>query len=142
MQNDGLNRRSFLKNSMLAAGVATVGGGLLTKASALSRDQQEGSLTPGDAAILQLLLAAEIIETDLWQQYNELGGVAANNSYVTALQQLDADLAVAQQLHVIVELAGGHRAGTVFLHLRRARGPQAQVKIGGGDGKTVVGRFE
>jgi hypothetical protein len=86
------NRRSFLKNGMLAAGVATVGGGLLTKASALSRDQQEGSLNSGDAAILQLLLAAEIIETDLWQQYNELGGVAASNSYVTALQQLDGDM--------------------------------------------------
>jgi len=88
------NRRSFLKNGMLAAGVATVGGGLLTKASALGRDQQEGSLTPGDAAILQLLLAAEIIETDLWQQYNELGGVAApaNSSYVAALQKLDGDM--------------------------------------------------
>ena len=87
------NRRSFLKNGMLAAGVATVGGGLLTKASAFSRDQQEGSLTPGDAAILQLLLAAEIIETDLWQQYNELGGVAAPDStYVAALKKLDGDM--------------------------------------------------
>jgi hypothetical protein len=87
------NRRSFLKNSMLAAGVATVGGGLLTKASAFSRDQEEGgSLSAGDAAILQLLLAAEIIETDLWQQYRELGGVGLSNSYVTALQQLDGDM--------------------------------------------------
>src|ERR1700736_5473845 len=88
------NRRSFLKNGMLAAGVATVGGGLLTKAAALSRDQEEGSLTAGDAAILKLLLAAEIIETDLWQQYNELGGVGApaNSTYVTALQKLDGDM--------------------------------------------------
>src|SRR5579859_1323221 len=90
------NRRSFLKNGMLAAGVATVGGSLLTKASAFSGDQVGGSLTPGDAAILQLLLAAEIIETDLWQQYNELGGVAAtggpSQNYITALQQLDGDM--------------------------------------------------
>jgi hypothetical protein len=77
---------------MLAAGVATVGGAVLTKASAFSRDEEERSLTSGDAAILQLLLAAEIIETDLWQQYNELGGVAASNSYVTALQNLDGDM--------------------------------------------------
>jgi len=88
------NRRSFLKNGMLAAGVATVGGGLLTRASAFSGDQQGGSLSTGDAAILQLLLAAEIIETDLWQQYNELGGIGgpANSTYVTALQNLDGDM--------------------------------------------------
>ena len=89
------NRRSFLKNGILAAGVATVGGGLLTKASAFSRDQEESTLTAGDAAILQLLLAAEIIETDLWQQYNELGGVAAvaaSKSYVAALENLDGDM--------------------------------------------------
>ena len=72
------NRRSFLKNGVVAAGVAAAGVGLLSKASALSRDEEGGSLSKGDAAILQLLLAAEIIEKDLWQQYNELGGVAAS----------------------------------------------------------------
>src|SRR5690348_12640903 len=86
------NRRSFLKNGVLAAGVAAAGAGLLSKASALSRDEEVGSLSKGDAAILQLLLAAEIIEKDLWQQYNELGGVAASNSYVAALQNLDGDM--------------------------------------------------
>ena len=86
------NRRSFLKNGVVAAGVAAAGVGLLSKASALSRDEEGGSLSKGDAAILQLLLAAEIIEKDLWQQYNELGGVAANNSYVTALENLDGDM--------------------------------------------------
>jgi hypothetical protein len=49
--------------------------------------------TKGDIAIVQLLLAAEIIETDLWQQYRELGGVEAmggpNQGYITALEQLD-----------------------------------------------------
>src|SRR5258708_36799276 len=62
---------------------------------------QEGTgngdvLSSGDVAILQLLLAAEIIETDLWQQYRELGGVEATNSisqpYINALQQLDGDM--------------------------------------------------
>jgi len=34
-----------------------------------------GSLTKGDIAILRFLAAAEIIESDLWLQYQELGGV-------------------------------------------------------------------
>ena len=32
-------------------------------------------LTKGDVAILRFLAAVEILETDLWQQYNELGGI-------------------------------------------------------------------
>src|SRR6266436_5191924 len=44
-------------------------------------------------AILQFLAAAEIIETDLWQQYNELGGVNGGNpAYIAALQNLDGDM--------------------------------------------------
>jgi hypothetical protein len=86
------NRRSFLKNGALAAGVAAAGVGLLSKASALEWEEDGRSLSKGDAAILQLLLAAEIIEKDLWQQYNELGGVAAKNTYVTSLQNLDGDM--------------------------------------------------
>ena len=35
----------------------------------------KGSLSHGDAAILRFLSAAEILETDLWQQYNELCGI-------------------------------------------------------------------
>jgi hypothetical protein len=34
-----------------------------------------GAITQGDVAILRFLAAAELIETHLWQQYNELGGV-------------------------------------------------------------------
>jgi hypothetical protein len=34
-----------------------------------------GGLTKGDAAILRFLAAAEILDTDLWQQYNELAGI-------------------------------------------------------------------
>jgi hypothetical protein len=93
----GLNRRSLIKNGVLAAGAATVSAGLLTRGvSALGEDREERGLTKGDIAILQLLLAAEIIETDLWQQYTELGGVKAiggpSQSYITALEQLDGDM--------------------------------------------------
>jgi hypothetical protein len=91
------NRRSFIKHGVLAAGVATVSAGLLTRGvPALGQEREEGSLTKGDVAILQLLLAAEIIETDLWQQYNEFGGVGAaggpSQNYITALQQLEGDM--------------------------------------------------
>jgi Ferritin-like domain len=91
------NRRSFLKKGALAAGAA-VGAGLLANGlPSLARAQNGSSaLTRGDAAILQLLLAAEIIETDLWQQYRELGGVEAGKSvsqpYINALSQLDGDM--------------------------------------------------
>jgi hypothetical protein len=51
------------------------------------------SITKGDVAILSFLAAAEIIETDLWEQYNELGGAAGGNpSYIAALENLDGDM--------------------------------------------------
>ena len=47
----------------------------------------------GDIAILRFLAAVELIETDLWQQYNELGGVNGGNpSYMAALSNLDSDM--------------------------------------------------
>src|SRR5207302_2179965 len=50
-------------------------------------------ITSSDIAILRLLAAAELIETDLWQQYNELGGVNGGNpSYMAALSNLDGDM--------------------------------------------------
>jgi hypothetical protein len=89
------NRRSFLKKGALAAG-ATIGAGLLTSALPSWGQPRAGGLNRGDAAILQLLLAAEIIERDLWIQYRELGGIEASNSvsqpYINALSQLDGDM--------------------------------------------------
>lgn len=96
--NNTSDRRSFLKKGAVAAGV-TVGAGVLTNgisAFARERDDDDGVLTRGDIAILKFLAAAELIESDLWQQYNELGGVNAAGSksqlYLTALQVLDGDM--------------------------------------------------
>jgi hypothetical protein len=50
-----------------------------------------GGLTSGDVAILKFLVAVEILESDLWQQYNELG--LGNESYQLALNVLDGDQA-------------------------------------------------
>jgi len=89
-----LARRSFLRNLGLGA-VLLVPGASLLSASAKARDvshKNNNALTRGDVAILQLLAAAELIEADLWQQYNELGGVNAPDSgYKAGLVILDGD---------------------------------------------------
>jgi hypothetical protein len=86
------NRRSFLKNSLVAS-AATAGVGLLSNGLSALGAESEGGITEGDAAILRFLAAAEILETDLWQQYTELGGQDAPSSgYKTGLQQLDGDM--------------------------------------------------
>src|ERR1700674_124069 len=86
------NLRSFLKNS-LAASAATVGVGMLSNGlSALGAEHDRG-ITEGDASILRFLAAAEILETDLWQHNNELGGVDAPVSgYQSGLTVLDGDM--------------------------------------------------
>jgi len=89
-----VNRRSFMKSGVLAGGAATLGAGLLGKGtSAFAQDSSSGSLTKGDAAILRFLAAAELLESDLWVQYAELGGVTegTQNNYQLALQFLDGD---------------------------------------------------
>jgi hypothetical protein len=95
--SSGIHRRSFLQ------GLGVVGAGLSAAAllPSLSEAQTSGSLDEGDAAILSFLAAAEIIETDLWQQYAELGGTqdselpgltGGSKLYTVALQQLDGDM--------------------------------------------------
>ena len=67
-------RRSFLKGlGMAGATLLPASALLMTKAEAQPGDAS-GSLTRGDAAILRFLAAAEILESDLWEQYWELGG--------------------------------------------------------------------
>ena len=95
----GADRRSFLKKSIVA-GTATIGGALLSTSRLALGQQRNGTLSKGDAAILRFLAAAEIIESDLWQQYNELGGVqdsevsggSGNALYTAALKNLDGDM--------------------------------------------------
>src|SRR6202035_2752986 len=105
-----IRRRSFLK------GLGGVGATLIP-ASAILLNQAKaqglnngGTLTRGDAAILRFLAAAEILESDLWEQYWELGGVpfgekvetprgepppsftGGSPAYTAALQILDGDM--------------------------------------------------
>jgi hypothetical protein len=100
IQSDRLQRRSFIKG--LAATSAIVGAGLLTSKKSFAQSAST-RLTQGDIAILSLLAAAELIESDLWTQYRELGGITPGeapienapheklNGYQTALSNLDSD---------------------------------------------------
>ncbi|MDX6461268.1 MAG: hypothetical protein QOE55_4965 [Acidobacteriaceae bacterium] len=74
------NRRTFLTTGITAAGAVTMGAGLLGGGlSAFGQDHgEDGDITKGDIAILRFLNALEQIETDLWIQYNELGGIQDN----------------------------------------------------------------
>jgi hypothetical protein len=70
-----VNRRSFMRHSLVAGAAATVGAGILANGNFAVAQGASDKLSKGDVAILQFLAAAEIIESDLWLQYQELGGV-------------------------------------------------------------------
>ena len=86
-----IRRRKFLQG-LGAAGAA------LPATTLFASDRK--SLSKGDIALLQAALTIELIEADLWQQYNELGGAVDHNdqpnpgnpAYIAALQNLDGDM--------------------------------------------------
>jgi hypothetical protein len=95
----GLSRRAFIASGVavgVGAGLGPFGGAV----SALANKPPTTKLGKGDAAILRFLAAAEILETDLWQQYNELGGIqdsevpggSGSMPYTKALEELDEDM--------------------------------------------------
>jgi hypothetical protein len=95
----GVSRRSFLATGV-AVGVGAGLGPFANAATALADKPTSNKLSKGDAAILRFLAAAEILETDLWQQYNELGGIqdsevpggSGSPPYIQALEKLDEDM--------------------------------------------------
>jgi len=88
-----IKRRKFLQG-LGAAGVA----GAALPATAFAQSGRR--LSKDDVKLLQLALTIELIEADLWQQYNELGGAVDKNdqpnpgnpAYIAALQNLDGDM--------------------------------------------------
>src|SRR3954463_8263677 len=91
------DRRSFLLTG------AAMGAGAIGVTRALAhppRASANGGLPSGDVAILQFLAAAELLEADLWGQYNELAGIqdrevpggSGNRAYTKALSVLDDDM--------------------------------------------------
>ncbi len=103
------SRRSFLRRGLAVGGAGAIGAGLFSAGSLytnFAHAQAAGpAVTKGDVAILRFLAAIEILETDLWQQYNELGGIqdsevpggSGSAAYTAALKVLDGDMA--QYIH-------------------------------------------
>ena len=104
-----VKRRSFLTGLGMTGAALSVGGLLPAEGRAQTRSTA-GTLSRGDVALLQFAAWAEIVESDLWTQYAELGGVApsgggdaqedeefqgfigGNPAYTLALQNLDSDM--------------------------------------------------
>jgi hypothetical protein len=82
-----VGRRSFLKGIGMAGATLSAGALLTTEGHA------QAALTRGDVALLKFAAWAEVVETDLWTQYAELGAVDGGNpAYMAALSNLDADM--------------------------------------------------
>jgi hypothetical protein len=83
-----MRRRSFMK------GLTAAGAGLLLPGAGLAERDRQGDhklrISDGDADILRFLAAAEILETDLWQQYTEL--VDQEGPYRDALETIDDEM--------------------------------------------------
>ena len=106
-ESTGVSRLSFLATGAAAGVGATLLGPLGKTATALA--QGGFGLSRGDAAILRFLAAAELIEADLWQQYDELGGVNGGNpAYRAALENIDPDMPT--YIHLNTEDEQSHAA--------------------------------
>ena len=111
-----VGRRSFLKG-VGAAGAVAIPGSALFASEAMAATP----ITKGDIAILRFLAAAELIEHDLWEQYNELGGVNGGNpAYMAALSNLDSDMP-----QYIADNTDDERSHAAFLNaFLRSKGAQ------------------
>src|SRR5450631_4704230 len=94
------DRRRFLRTSAIAGTALIAGTSTAIAQQIADTDASHRPLNKGDIAILRFLAAAEILETDLWQQYNELGGIqdsevpggSGSPLYTKALEKLDGDM--------------------------------------------------
>ena len=83
-----VDRRFFMKS-------LAMGGALLVPVGASfadhdDRKRERMSISDSDAAILRFLAAAEILETDLWQQYTEFANL--DGPFADALETIDDDM--------------------------------------------------
>jgi ferritin-like protein len=103
IEASAVDRRSFLKKGLTTASTAAIGAAVLSGNPLAfadeGREENNGRLSRGDAALLRFAAAAEILETDFWVQYNELGGIqdsevpggTGNSAYTAKLAAIDDD---------------------------------------------------
>src|SRR5258708_22261904 len=109
MPRGTIGRRSFIKRLGMASAAALPVGALLGSQTSARAEEFvkprlfNGRLSAGDVAILRFLAVAEILEADLWQQYNELA--LGNESYQLALNILDGDEATYVNLNTRDEIS-------------------------------------
>lgn len=105
-ETNGVKRRSFLKGFGATSALLLPMTAMLANRAKGATSNASIPISQGDAAILTFLGAAEIIESDLWIQYWELGGTQDNEFakkgkgnplYTDALSILDSDMA--QYIH-------------------------------------------
>jgi hypothetical protein len=105
-----LRRRSFLKGLGATSALLLPASAMMINKAQAQSDDSGGNLTAGDASILRFLCTAEIIESDFWEQYWELGSgvddfastnpatgktptpTGGNPAYMTSLGILDSDM--------------------------------------------------
>ena len=105
-----LRRRSFLKGLGATSALLLPTYETLINRAQAKGDDGGGQLSKGDASILRFLCAAEILESDLWEQYWELGNgtldfashnpqpgttltaTGGNMPYINGLLILDGDM--------------------------------------------------
>lgn len=95
-----LGRRAFLGRMATGAALLTPGAAILAAGPSHPPGPGPHHLNKGDEALLRFAAAAEILETDLWVQYNELAGIqdseepdgTGNEAYHEAVAQLDEDM--------------------------------------------------
>ena len=101
-ETNGVKRRSFLKGFGATSALLLPMTAMLANRAKGATSNASVPISKGDAAILTFLGAAEIIESDLWIQYWELGGTqdnefakktGGNAFYTDALSILDSDMA-------------------------------------------------
>lgn len=87
-KSSSADRRRFLTHSALGAAGAAVG--IAPLAARDAEAQSAGRISAREIAILKFLAAAELVEADLWLQYEELS--RRNPAYRAALEDIDEGL--------------------------------------------------
>src|SRR5260370_14643536 len=96
-------RRECLRSGLAAP--AVIGASMAANSISTAAFAEDDGPTVGDISILRFLAALEILETDLWEQYNELGGIKdqeepagrGNKAYSELPAKIDGDMS--QYIH-------------------------------------------